>query len=314
MPQNRTPKNAPKLLGKVVISATIKAVTGLRIGAATSGLEIGGVDQPVLRDPVTEKPYIPGSSLKGKLRSLLTKAYGRPLQQLVRTPVEIWIHWCEDENDYQNCCICPTFGQFPSGPGQRRYDFVTPTRLIVRDAKLLDELEVTDEEGNVRRLRWQDVETDLPYTEVKMEVALDIITAASNPRQMERVPAGALFGGDDLLLFSVFDRLEQNGKVVIDPDWERERLRAVFLAMRLLEDDYLGASGTRGYGKIKFQDITVKWRPIDFYRDPQKHPEVELWKPECGDLSELLKKFDEVFNEASWGKWSNKVHAQTTQA
>jgi len=307
-------KLAPKLLGKVVISATIKAVTGLRIGAATSGLEIGGVDQPVLRDPVTEKPYIPGSSLKGKLRSLLTKAYGRPLQQLVRTPVEIWIHWCEDENDYQNCCICPTFGQFPSGPGQRRYDFVTPTRLIVRDAKLLDELEVTDEEGNVRRLRWQDVETDLPYTEVKMEVALDIITAASNPRQMERVPAGALFGGDDLLLFSVFDRLEQNGKVVIDPNWERERLRAVFLAMRLLEDDYLGASGTRGYGKIKFQDITVKWRPIDFYRDPQKHPEVELWKPECGDLSELLKKFDEVFSEASWGKWSNKVHAQTTQA
>jgi Uncharacterized protein predicted to be involved in DNA repair (RAMP superfamily) len=147
-----------------------------------------------------------------------------------------------------------------------------------------------------------------------MEVALDIITAASNPRQMERVPAGALFGGDDLLLFSVFDRLEQNGKVVIDPDRERERLRAVFLAMRLLEDDYLGASGTRGYGKIKFQDITVKWRPIDFYRDPQKHPEVELWKPECGDLSELLKKFDEVFSEASWGKWSNKVHAQTTQA
>jgi len=307
-------KTAPKLLGKVVISATIKAVTGLRIGAATSGLDIGGVDQPVLRDPVTDKPYIPGSSLKGKLRSLLTKAYGKPLQQLVRTPVEVWIHWCEDESDYQDCCICPTFGQFPSGPGQRRYDFVTPTRLIVRDAKLLDELEVTDEEGNVRRLSWQDVETDLPYTEVKMEVALDIITAASNPRQMERVPAGALFGGDDLLLFSVFGELKQNDKTVIEPKQERERLRAVFLAMRLLEDDYLGASGTRGYGKVKFQDITVKWRPIDFYRDPQKHPEVELWKPECGDLGELLKKFDKVFSEASWGKWDSKACTEATQA
>jgi CRISPR-associated protein Csm3 len=76
-------KTAPRLLGKVVVSATIKAVTGLRIGAATSGLDIGGVDQPVLRDPVTDKPYIPGSSLKGKLRSLLTKAYGKPLQAIV---------------------------------------------------------------------------------------------------------------------------------------------------------------------------------------------------------------------------------------
>jgi len=298
-------KTAPRLLGKVVVSATIKAVTGLRIGAATSGLDIGGVDQPVLRDPVTDKPYIPGSSLKGKLRSLLTKAYGKPLQQLVRAPVEIWIHWCENEQEYQHCCICPTFGQFSSGPGQKRYDFVTPTRLIVRDAKLLDELEVTDEEGNIRRVRWQDVETDLPYTEVKMEVALDIITAASNPRQMERVPAGALFGGDDLLLFSVFDELEQDGKKIIDPERERERLRAVFLAMRLLEDDYLGASGTRGYGKIKFQNITVKWRPIDFYRDPQKHAEVELW---CGDdLRELLARFDELFSEQLWGKWKTET-------
>jgi len=301
-------KLAPKLLGKVVISATIKAVTGLRIGAATSGLDIGGVDQPVLRDPVTDKPYIPGSSLKGKLRSLLTKAYGLQLQQLVRTPVEIWIHWCEDENDYQNCCICPTFGQFPSGPGQRRYDFVTPTRLIVRDAKLLDELEVTDEEGNVRRLRWQDVETDLPYTEVKMEVALDIITAASNPRQMERVPAGALFGGDDLLLFSVFDKLEQNGKVVIDPQKERERLRAVFLAMRLLEDDYLGASGTRGYGKVKFQNIIVKWRPIDFYRDPEKHPEQVLWQGD--NLDEVLTDFDCLVGDKVWGHEGEKVPAE----
>jgi len=84
--------------------------------------------------------------------------------------------------------------------------------------------------------------------------------------------------------------------------------------MRLLEDDYLGASGTRGYGKVKFQNITVKWRPIDFYRDPQKYPEVELWKPECGDLGELLRKFDEVFSEASWGKWSSEACAETTQA
>jgi Uncharacterized protein predicted to be involved in DNA repair (RAMP superfamily) len=89
------------------------------------------------------------------------------------------------------------------------------------------------------------------------------------------------------------------------PSENGKGLRAVFLAMRLLEDDYLGASGTRGYGKIKFQNITVKWRPIDFYRDPQKHAEVELW---CGDdLRELLARFDELFSEQLWGKWKTET-------
>jgi CRISPR-associated protein Csm3 len=294
MPQNQS-KPSPKLLGKIIASATIKAVTGLRIGAATSGLDIGGVDQPVLRDPVTDKPYIPGSSLKGKLRSLLTKAYGLPLQCLVEREPQVWIHWCEAADKYATCLVCPTFGMTPE---KERSKFVTPTRLIIRDAKLLDEVEVTDEQGNVKRLKWQNVETDLPYTEVKVEVALDIITAASNPRQMERVPAGALFGGDDLLLFSVFGKLEHDGKVLIDPKQEQERLRAVFLAMRLLEDDYLGASGTRGYGKIKFQNIAVKWRPIGFYCDPQKNPEKKLWSGD--NLDEILTQFDELIGNKVW--------------
>ncbi|MER3499939.1 MAG: type III-A CRISPR-associated RAMP protein Csm3 [Candidatus Fervidibacterota bacterium] len=291
MPQQKT---APKLLGKVVITAQIKVVTGLRVGAATSALDIGGIDQPVLRDPITDKPYIPGSSLKGKLRSLLTKAYGYPLQQLVRQPVEVWLHWCESDQEYRCCLVCPTFGQFPSGPGQTRFPFVTPTRLIVRDSWLRDELEVAGEDGTVRRLKWSEVDTDLPYTEVKAEVALDIITAASNPRQIERVPPGALFDAE--LLFSVFTKDDVLG---IDPNRERERLRAVLLAMRLLEDDYLGASGTRGYGKIKFQNITVKWRPIDFYRNPKQHPEELLWQ---GDkLDDVLVAFDELVGDKVWG-------------
>ncbi|MFA0752417.1 MAG: hypothetical protein IMHGJWDQ_000168 [Candidatus Fervidibacter sp.] len=291
MPQQKT---APKLLGKVVITAQIKVVTGLRVGAATSALDIGGIDQPVLRDPITDKPYIPGSSLKGKLRSLLTKAYGYPLQQLVRQPVEVWLHWCESDQEYRCCLVCPTFGQFPSGPGQTRFPFVTPTRLIVRDSWLRDELEVAGEDGTVRRLKWSEVDTDLPYTEVKAEVALDIITAASNPRQIERVPPGALFDAE--LLFSVFTKDDVLG---IDPNRERERLRAVLLAMRLLEDDYLGASGTRGYGKIKFQNITVKWRPIDFYRNPKQHPEEPLWQ---GDkLDDVLVAFDELVGDKVWG-------------
>lgn len=138
------------------------------------------------------------------------------------------------------------------------------------------------------------MDTDLPYTEVKAEVALDIITAASNPRQIERVPPGALFDAE--LLFSVFTKDDVLG---IDPNRERERLRAVLLAMRLLEDDYLGASGTRGYGKIKFQNITVKWRPIDFYRNPKQHPEELLWQ---GDkLDDVLVAFDKLVGDEVWG-------------
>ncbi len=286
-------KQAPRLAGKVVITGTIKALTGLRIGAATSGLEIGGIDQPVLRDPVTERPYIPGSSLKGKLRSLLTRAYGMSLRQLVRSPVEVWLHWCEREQDYHSCLVCPTFGQFPSGPGQERYPFVTPTRLIVRDACLLDELEVTDEEGKTDKKRWREVDTDLPYTEVKMEVALDVITAASNPRQMERVPPGALFEAE--LLFSVY---EANSTLGIEPSQERERLRAVLQGLRLLEDDYLGSSGTRGYGKVKFQDLKVLWRPLDFYRDPDRHPQETLWTGSSVD--EALKAFESQVAGRLW--------------
>lgn len=285
---------APALAGKLVLRAELKALTGLRIGAATSGLEIGGLDNPVLRDPITRAPYIPGSSLKGKLRSLLTRAHGLELQQL--GPVRI--HWCQSDSSYRMCMVCPTFGQFPSGPareGRREdYSFVTPTRLTVRDGRLLRELEI-HEGGSVRRIAWDDaeLETDLPYTEVKTEVALDVITAASNPRQMERVPPGAIFESE--VLFTVFRPDGQS----IDGEMEKKRLREVIAAMRLLEDDYLGSSGTRGYGKVKFQKVQVSWRPIEYYRNPSATPQQLLWQGD--DLAELLSAYEDKVAARVWG-------------
>lgn len=286
-------RNAPSFRGKVVVSGEMLAVTGLRVGAATSGLEIGGVDQPVLRDPVTNQPHVPGSSLKGKLRSLLTRSHGLPLERLVRRPVEVWLHWCTEESAYRDCPVCPTCGQFPSGPGGARFEFVTPTRLIVRDARLKPELQVV-EEGSISRKLWKDVDTDLPYSEVKVEVALDVVTAASNPRQMERVPPGALFESE--LLFTVY-RSDVHGR---DPQKEQERLREVLAAMRLLEDDYLGSSGTRGYGKVKFQQLRVSWRPLDYYRDPGTHREEVLW--EGDDLADVLAAYKEKVASHVWGQ------------
>lgn len=282
--------SAPRLIGKVAVLAELKALTGLRIGAATSALEIGGIDNPVLRDPITKRPYVPGSSLKGKLRSLLTKVHELPLRQLGR----VQLHWCERPQEYAGCPVCATFGEFPSAPGGGPLDFVTPTRLTVRDAPLSLYVEL-DQGEQARRVPWdsEEFETDLPYTEVKTEVALDVVTAASNPRQMERVPPGAIF--DTELLFTVY----RSADGLIDPEMEKKRLREVFAAMRLLEDDYLGSSGTRGYGKVKFQKIRVRWRPLEFYRDPRQTPEELLWKGD--DLADLLAAYDERVAAKVWG-------------
>jgi CRISPR-associated protein Csm3 len=281
---------APRLVGKVAALAQLKVLTGLRIGAATSALEIGGIDNPVLRDPITRQPYVPGSSLKGKLRSLVTKVHGLPLGKLGR----VQIHWCRYRDEYGHCLVCPTFGQFPSAPGGDAFDFVTPTRLTIRDATLCPYVEIGQGE-QARRVSWdsEELETDLPYAEIKTEVALDVITAASNPRPMERVPPGAIFESE--LLFTVYGSED----ATIDPEMEKKRLREVFAAMRMLEDDYLGSSGTRGYGKVKFQNVQVYWRPVEYYRDPKNHPPRELWHGD--DLGELLSVYDEKVATPVWG-------------
>ena len=177
-----------KLLGKVVIKGIIKAETGLAIGGSTVGMDIGGVDNPVIKD-AEGKPYIPGSSLKGKMRNLLEKELG-----LASNDKRIWIvenrisiHMCNDPN----CKVCNIFGRTTRDKpyetvagGQTKIDKenVTPTRLIVRDAFLTEESE-----------KWlKGLPTDLEYTEVKFENVIDRITSAANPRQTERVPAGCL--------------------------------------------------------------------------------------------------------------------------
>lgn len=217
------------LIGKVIINGIIETVTGIHIGTSRETLEIGGLDNPVITDPVTKEPYIPGSSLKGKLRSLLERATGKDkgmdMRNIGTSRFPIYIHVCRDADLAINCPVCRLFGSSGASSEERNF----PARLKFRDCYLP---RYCEQELRERKL-------DFLYTELKWENALDRITAAANPRSVERVPAGTHFAFE-----IVYD--------VEDTEYLKEDLQNLTLALKLLEDDYLGGMGSRGYGKVHF--------------------------------------------------------------
>lgn len=223
-----------KLYGRVFISATILTKTGLHIGGAGGMLEIGGLDIPVIRDPLTNRPYIPGSSLRGKIRSQLEKSLGLPQNQPIGKDVRI--HVAQNLGEYEKSPVCQIFGV----PGQSGIE--KPTLLIVRDVPL--------DEESARRLEF----VRPGYTEVKTEVAIDRVTSAASPRNIERVPAGAIFKPAELV-FNIYQLSDV------------ERLNYLIDGMQLVQDDYLGGSGSRGSGRIAFEDITVSLRASKAYEN-----------------------------------------------
>ncbi|WP_051913649.1 type III-A CRISPR-associated RAMP protein Csm3 [Thermorudis peleae] len=229
------------IFGRVILTAQLRAVTGLRIGGATGTLAIGALDNPVVRDPLTNQPYIPGSALKGKLRSLSERIEGLVSNWRINN---VYLHICLAQNgqnpNYHTCPVCPVFGV----PGDQAPS--APTRLIVRDAFLIDE--------SAREL--EALRLDLPYSEIKWEAAIDRVTSAATPRQVERVPAGARFACE--MVYTIYE-----------PE-DFERFRIVARALQLLEDDYLGGYGSRGSGKVAFSDITLLAKPREQYDKPRE--------------------------------------------
>lgn len=253
-----------KVEGRLLIRFGIKAETGLHIGGSSGGIEIGGVDNPIIRDPLTNRPFIPGSSLKGKVRSLLEKQLELPINHRIGQSM---IHVCKSREDYKRCSVCQTFG-VPAKIGLNG-----PTRLIVRD--ILLNKETAD--------AFASLSLDRPYTEVKMEVAIDRITSAANPRPVERVPAGAVFGPGEMVytIYSSDDDL-------CDPKKDVEHVLTLFEGMALLEHDYLGGMGSRGSGKVAFEKINIKLhKRQDYFAQPIEIGEYET-------MSHLLTKRDDV--------------------
>ncbi len=270
-----------ELKGKFFIRGVIRLLTGMRIGGTEAGFSIGGVDNPIIRNPLNGQPYIPGSSLKGKMRSLAEKLNKLSLNREHTSGGKIVRrHECENPK----CVVCRVYGaseEKESGDdksnNENKESKNIPGRIIVRDAHLTEE--------SVKRLEMMD--TDTPYAEVKSENTLDRITSYSIPRQTERVPAGTEFEFE--IIYTDIDYLKGEADV---QNFRNEDILNILKVLELIEDDYIGGSGSRGYGRVKFEITEMFYRPSEYYikNDESK---VEIIINEKTPLDEVIKKLKE---------------------
>jgi len=238
-----------QLHGRIFLQGTIHTLTGLHIGGNTGELDIGGIDNPIIRNAFNRQPYIPGSSLRGKIRGLLDRHFNNPLNKPVGRNVQV--HECEKPPAYNKCEVCQVFGVAPI---RQLVGRTMPTRLIVRDTFLTSEsLDALDR-----------ADTDTDFTEIKTEVAIDRITSAATPRQQERVPAGATFGPFQI----VHSLYTQDGSNLNNQlENEIQLFDTVLKGMELLEDDCLGGAGSRGSGRIVFENLTLAFKSRECYEN-----------------------------------------------
>ncbi|MDY0389766.1 MAG: type III-A CRISPR-associated RAMP protein Csm3 [Desulfobulbus oligotrophicus] len=238
-----------QLTKKIFIKGQIELLTGMHIGGSSLGLSIGGADKVVVRNPLTNLPYIPGSSLKGKMRSLLEKSHGLIVPK--QNDNKEWVgKLCENPDED----IVQLFG-FAADVAKSRATYA-PTRLTVRDCILvnIDELAESDH-------------TDMYCTEVKTEVSIDRLTSAANPRNFERVPAGARFKLDLVLdIYNVDEDTDDTDATNGDPR-ARRFVKLLREGLQLIEDDSLGGQGSRGYGQVRFVIDSVSKRTAEDYRN-----------------------------------------------
>ena len=244
-----------QLHGNILLEGTILTRTGLHIGGNSGELDIGGIDNPIIRNAFNREPYIPGSSVRGKMRGLLDRHFNNLLEKRVGRDVRV--HECQTPDAYNECPVCQVFGVAPI---RQLSGKTMPTRLIVRDTFLTAEsLSALDK-----------ADTDTDFTEIKTEVAIDRITSAATPRQQERVPAGATFGPFQIVhsFYTTQDESDRNDQL----ENELQLFDTVLKGMELLEDDYLGGSGSRGSGQIAFENLTLTFKSRQCYEKADREP------------------------------------------
>lgn len=199
------------MYGKIQITGNIELMTGTHIGGSDAFAAIGAVDSPVVRDALTNHPMLPGSSLKGKMRSLLAKAYNE-------APVK---------HDDDAPRLLRLFGTAKEKSARR-------SRLLVSDMFITEQSKSELENQGISG-----------FTEVKFENTINRLTAVANPRQIERVVRGTVFDLD--MIYEVTDIREME-----------EDFQTLAYGMRLIQYDYIGGHGSRGYGKVRFRNVLAE--------------------------------------------------------
>jgi CRISPR-associated protein Csm3 len=207
-----------------IMTATIKCLSGLRIGGSDDLLQIGGTDLTCIKHPVTLQPYLPGSSLKGKLRSELEKRDGKFGGRDNNQPCGCM---------RKDCLICRIFG-----PHMRPNHDLGPSRIIVRDAPANGAAQI----------------------ETKTENIIDRKTGtALHPRQVERVAAGAMFDFElSLQVLDDDDKCEHGGE-----KGGNALVAFIEEGLALVELSGIGSGVSKGYGRIKFTDLVKQHIKID---------------------------------------------------
>ncbi|GIX41995.1 MAG: type III-A CRISPR-associated RAMP protein Csm3 [Leptospiraceae bacterium] len=230
------------LKGILKLKCKIIVKTGLHIGGSKESIEIGGIDNIVIKLPYyfinneeyKDVPYIPGSSLKGKIRSLL-EWVEKPANN--NNPIAI------EKNgkpcDCGECNICRLFGSHQSKssvePVRLRFDDFYPNQKTIE--------------------MWENVLEGM-YTELKTENTIDRIKSSATPRHIERVIAGSIFEG--YITIRIYDGdTYENTILILDK------------GIKMLEDDYLGGNGSRGYGRVDLKIIKTIWKPVGNYKDQE---------------------------------------------
>lgn len=235
----------------ITIDSKLTLVTGLHIGGADDGMKIGGVDSPVMkrevfcdesgevgfngRRKITE-PYIAGSSLKGKIRTLL-EHYFRLVDPLGKGSV-VDSKSSFGDVKYRNLII-KLFGESAGNDGIEGQ--INITRAVFRDCFITKEVRKASIDGKIK------------LTEEKYENVIDRKTGTTiggGLRQIERVPSAVEF--DFTMSLRVFEK-----------DNEALFKETILLGIKLLELDALGGSGSRGYGRVRFDDISGDIKELD---------------------------------------------------
>ena len=222
------------------LEGIIKLKSGLHIGSGNMEMHIGGTDSPVIKHPHTLEPYIPGSSIKGKVRSLLEMESGLMLQTKGKVVSIKTLKEVSGDEKAKCVAILKIFGS--SGADEDELN-LGPTRVSFADCYLEDKWKETAKSN-----RWL-------LTEEKSENVINRIKGtAESPRFIERVPEGTEFK-----FLATFKILQ---------DGDEDLFNSVLLkGLKLLEMDALGGSGSRGYGRISFEftdkQFDDKFKSID---------------------------------------------------